>query len=437
MTRPGPSRPLALLLILVAASLLLDGAGVGPGAAPGAAAPAAAAPPVPTGGPVAPVIASPAEPLHGVRTLVLEELWRRGGEDDEEIFFGLIAQVAADEEGNVYLLDGQLSQVPVFGPDGELLRILSREGDGPGETRRPGDLFLTDDGRVGLAVTFPGRVVYVDRQGQPAGVLELGDGDATRGGFSVLRTARAHRDRTILGVTRVRTDQAAGRQTRTAQVVIRGAAGEPEHVLCADTYVLDFNERVFREAEQLDLAQRRLAVGPDGRVYVAPEREAYRIEVFAPDGRCLHAITREYPVHRRTAAELEEWRRLYVASMRNAPFEVGIELCETAAPIDWVFGGLHARQDGTLWVHTSRSASDQPEGVMLTYDVFDPDGRFTEQVQVACAGDGQEDALFFIGPDRAILVRGMMDAIRARFGGVEGHEDHAAVPMEIVCYAVR
>ena len=54
-----------------------------------------------------------------------------------------------DDDGNIYLLDSQLSEVKVFSPDGEPLKTLSREGDGPGEFRAlssvhvlPGDTLL-------------------------------------------------------------------------------------------------------------------------------------------------------------------------------------------------------------------------------------------------------------------------------------------------------
>jgi hypothetical protein len=413
------ARAFAVAIAMVAIILLTAG-------------PATATPPI-----TAPVVQNGAQPSQGVRTLELEELWRRGGEDDEEIFFGLINQIAVDEEQNVYLLDGQLSQVPVFDRDGELVDILSREGDGPGETRRPGDLFLTDDGRIGLAVTFPGRVVFIDRNGEPAGTLSIGSADPASGGFSLVRTARGQGDRCVLGCTSVSTDQAAGRQVRTPRVAAYDADGSVAQIYHESSYVIDFSEQTFYEATQIEVPLRRVAVGPDGRVYVAGARDEYRIDVFESDGTPVHTIRRDYPVHRRTEAELEEWRRLFAASMRNVPFDVAIDLCENAAPIDWVFGGLWVRDDGRLWVRTSRSALDQPEGVMLTYDVFDTDGRFAEQVQVRCPGDGEEDALFFAGPDRLILVRGFMDAVRAMFGGVEGHEGDEAEPMAVVCFAVK
>ncbi len=48
----------------------------------------------------------------------LTELWRAGGEDDE-IFFGSVAAIRSDPDGNILILDGQLSEVHVYTPDGE------------------------------------------------------------------------------------------------------------------------------------------------------------------------------------------------------------------------------------------------------------------------------------------------------------------------------
>ncbi len=376
-------------------------------------------------------------PADGVRTVHLEEVWRRGGEDDDEVLFGVIFQVQADPEGNVYLLDAQLSHVEVFDPDGEHVATLGREGDGPGEVRRPGDMYLTDDGRVGLGVSFPGRLVYVDQNGEPAGSHAIGSGDPASGGFTILRTCRGGGGRTVVGVTLAATDPEAGKQTRRSVVTDLDADGQMGNIYFEDSYELVFANLAFEETEQLDLALRRMTVGGDGRVYVAPEREAYRINVYAPGGGLERVIEREYPEHRRTADEIEEWRRLFAASMRGQAPNIAINLCDTAAPIDWVFGGLWVRDDGRLWVRNSRSAVDQPDGVMLTYDVFDSEGHFVEQASMSCPGDGKEDALFFAGPDRVVLITGFMDSVRAMFGGVEQDGDVEPEPMQVVCYQVR
>ena len=75
-------------------------------------------------------------PSLGVRTLVLKELWRVGGED-EDVLFGRIVDVQRHPNGEVYILDNQMCQVVVISGDGEHLRDLSRQGDGPGEIRQP------------------------------------------------------------------------------------------------------------------------------------------------------------------------------------------------------------------------------------------------------------------------------------------------------------
>ena len=82
--------------------------------------------------------------MSGEETVGLTELWRIGGDtDDDAEFFGVLSQITTDEAGNVYLLDRQLTEVKVFSPDGEYLNTIGREGEGPGEFRRPSDLFIT------------------------------------------------------------------------------------------------------------------------------------------------------------------------------------------------------------------------------------------------------------------------------------------------------
>ncbi|MCP4291461.1 MAG: hypothetical protein GY780_06465, partial [bacterium] len=77
------------------------------------------------------------KPAQGVQKVVLEELWRVGGEDDEDNIFGIVNRALVDDENNIYLLDAQLAQISVYSPDGELIKTLGREGDGPGEFPGP------------------------------------------------------------------------------------------------------------------------------------------------------------------------------------------------------------------------------------------------------------------------------------------------------------
>ena len=84
-----------------------------------------------------PHIRNGAEPQNGTRTLTLRELWRAGGDDEEEILMGVITDALLAPDGSLLLLDRQLGHILVYSPEGEFLRIMSGEGDGPGEVRMP------------------------------------------------------------------------------------------------------------------------------------------------------------------------------------------------------------------------------------------------------------------------------------------------------------
>ena len=68
----------------------------------------------------------------GMATIKLPELWRLGGDsEDEEEFFGVISDIDIDAAGQVYLLDSQLNEAKIYTKDGEFVRSIGREGEGP------------------------------------------------------------------------------------------------------------------------------------------------------------------------------------------------------------------------------------------------------------------------------------------------------------------
>ena len=77
-----------------------------------------------TRSPQRPQVVRNTEPAEPPRTVELEEIWRVGGEEDDHVF-GLMIDARCDADGNVYLLDQQLSRVTMVSPDG---RIPGRTG---------------------------------------------------------------------------------------------------------------------------------------------------------------------------------------------------------------------------------------------------------------------------------------------------------------------
>ncbi|MBD3336657.1 MAG: hypothetical protein GF355_14185 [Candidatus Eisenbacteria bacterium] len=375
-------------------------------------------------------IRNDATPSEGRTTVELEELWRIGGADSEEIF-GLISQVETDEDGNVYLLDSQLSEVKVYSPDGEYLKTLSREGEGPGEVRQPNDMVLLPDGTLGLAQTFPGKIVKIDLEGNPAGSLTLGGADPTQGGFVVLLDASSRAGNLVLAGVKIGQSDQPGVQLRTNFLSRYSLDGEELVTYLEKPATLDFTDLVIDEEEQYFVFPRRWSIGPDGRVFAAAQRDAYAIHVYREEGALDRVIEREFTPRKRTAEELERINAVIEVQTAQLPGEARSSVGETEVAIV----GMRVARDGSLWVVSSRGNFEQPEGVMLTYDVFDPEGHFKRQISMACEGDGAEDWLLFPGEDRAFLIKGLIDAAVAMQGaGAGGDED--AMPMEVVCYKV-
>ena len=69
--------------------------------------------------------------------LFLEEQRRIGDVNDPDIGFSRVAGVDVDRDGNVFVVEGAVPEIRVYGPDGVLARRLGGRGSGPGEFREP------------------------------------------------------------------------------------------------------------------------------------------------------------------------------------------------------------------------------------------------------------------------------------------------------------
>lgn len=375
-----------------------------------------------------------ATPSQGRQTLALERLWSAGGED-EDVLFGLITQVQVDEQENIYLLDTQLSEVRVFSPSGEELRTIGREGEGPGEVRTPVDLVMLPGRTLGLVQAFPGKIIKLDLEGNPAGTIEVGGSDPAQGNLVVLLDARARGNELVAAGMMIGVKPDGSGQTRTRMLSSFSLEGQEKVRYCSHATELNFQDLKFKETDEYFVFPRRWALDDQGRVYAAIARDRYEIHVYNPDGTVARVIEREFSRPKRSPIEQARIQSVADAQKRQIPVEITIELEE----YEPVIARIDVRDNGEIWVTHSASHRDQPEGILSTYDVFDPAGHFVRQVAVACEGDRDNDGLFFFGEGRALLVKGIADAALALQGGggavPEGEEEPA--PMEVVCFAVK
>ena len=385
------------------------------------------------------VVKNSATPAHGIHQLQLEEMWRAGGADDEENFFGLLIWAEEGPDGLVYVLDTQLSQVNVYDDEGALVRTLFHEGDGPGEIRQPRGLVLLEDGSIGAVQEFPGKIVRVDPENIPLDSIEPRMGEAAEGGFVAMIRAEQRGGTFIVSIVQIASGDRDGTQKRhmyLATVNEQGGIGAPLLERFTDW---DFTNFTYDEEVNLPAFYWANAVGPDGRVYAAPDRDAYRINVYAPDGTLERVIEREYTSRKRTAEDKKRIRNLFEGAFGQVPFEVKVTISDIDSDINWLSRSLQVDAQGDLWVLSSRGIREQPAGILATYDVFTPDGTFDRQVQVACEGSGDRDGVFLLGDERLLVIRGYVDATASMLGGAPADEDEdgdEAAPMEIICYKI-
>jgi hypothetical protein len=356
----------------------------------------------------------------------LEEVWRHGGEDDED-FFGMISQCVVGDDGTIYLLDTRMSEVPVYSPDGERLTTLSREGDGPGETRIPSGMLFMPDGNLGLVQVFPGKITKIGTDGTPGGVMEIGD--ASAGGFLQMFDCVSGGKQVVVTAEKINPENGGLAHRRSNFVAAFDNEGKETVRYFDNTYFWDFTDFTFDESGMNRVDFRKVAVGKDGRVFVAVERDDYVINVYLADGTLDRVIEREFTSLDRDEDEFNRVKETMEAALAQIP-----DAKIVPSPNQPDISGLEIGNDGNLWVTTSRSGIDQPEGILTTWDVFNPDGHFIKTVSAKCEGDGENDILIWTPDGNALLVTGFVEALAALQGGggAETEEDEEAEPMEVV-----
>jgi hypothetical protein len=171
-------------------------------------------------------------------------------------------------------------------------------------------------------------------------------------------------------------------------------------------------------------------------VYLAPDRDRWRIDVRDQDGNLLRAITRPVAPHRRTPAEKEAAKNNYVFTSEGE-LTVSFRLADTDAVIDGLrFNGRE------LHVYCPTRGTAAPG--TKTFDVLDAEGRFLETRTVLVPGCGPGDELFLLDDGRAICVKNLEAAMATAEAGRqvqvgdkrrEAKEAEAGDDLEVILFA--
>ena len=367
-------------------------------------------------------VLNPAEPSGGEVEIELEELWRVGGED-EDVLFGVISQLVVDDAGNVYLLDGQLSEVQVFSPEGEWLRTIGREGEGPGEFRSGSDLYRGPDGNLGVVQIFPGRIVKLTLEGEPAGNFPLPEVEG--GGFQLVHRVRSTTDHVVMAYAQTSFDN--GKQVQLSMLRSFDTAGNELARYHQESRPSQYGGMKFEEKDFVNYV-RRWGLAADGRVAVALDFDDYRIHIWNADGTLQRVVELpDWQPLKRTKDERRRFQKFYDGITSWSPGST-FHISDTHPTLSQI----HFRDDGSMWVLNSRGRFAVPDGIFASFDVFDENGHFVQRVHLRANQDPVEDGLFFVR-DRVYVVTDLFSAVMANLGG-DDEDVVDAEPVSVISF---
>jgi hypothetical protein len=388
------------------------------------------------------LLAAPALAQDQPLTVDMTEVYQVGGASarEEWAFFGPAVQASFDGAGNLLVLDAMNKRVIVVGADGQLVRVVGREGDGPGEFRsvvafavwRDGRFAVPDPEHVAIQVFSPGgdleRFVRMNDGDRPISSARfhseiradpLGDRIIAQGVDDVL-VAMANRASRFMGHAEGETPPGAddraletldfsGDEVVQEPILQGWRAPRPEAGLSSADQedwarvVASMEDRYFEPAFVWDVL-------PDGTIAYS-DSSAYAIKFASPDGSVTDVLRRPLSpqgvsraIRRATTAyhleRLEERSR--TAPSTGVPFITPdvegrrrrIQERGFYHEIPVVLG-LKATWDGELWIQRRGEDPWMGEGPI---DVFSAD---REYLGTLPAGDPPMPAAF--GPDGLVV----------------------------------
>jgi len=295
------------------------------------------------------IVKNPREPIHKDAVLMFKEDFTIGGAEAKgEYAFTSPRSMAADKEGNLYVLDVRDSCIKVFDSSAKYLRTIGRRGQGPGEigggmsmTLLPekAEIFVFDASNRRLSVfningsflkQLPVRGLVAEIKIDTLGNIYILDGVFGQGGREdVLKKLNPDMNQVLAEFIRHPQDE------------------RPNPFSPRDYWILDSKDRL---------------IYGDGKTY--------EIRYFSSDGQLIRRVLRDYELLKVTQKDIDEF------GDRRIP--------GSGAKIDYNFSSHHgayrsffADDLGHLFVQTWERTSDRRQDI---HDIFDAEGRFIGRV---------------------------------------------------------
>ncbi len=312
-----------------------------------------------------------------------------GGElDDEASYLYQPRDLAIDADGNLFVLDTKGYCIKKFDPTGEYLATFGRQGEGPGEMERAYSMSLDPEGNVVIYDTQQRRFTTFGPDGTPTetvGLYELGRRS--------IRDFEIGPRGSVYVVTRW---QDWVELSRPALFVLERLDLDTleetpiDSTRATDMYVVRDGNTTWSVSAPFP-HHLRWGVAPSGKVVTCDSGD-YVIEIYSPELRLLSTRRHDVDPDPVTDADLEQYLETYEEGRwRDMARDADVPEFKP------YFEHMHIDDGGYLLFQRSGDDSD-----VATYDVFDPDGVFLDQVELPSLGGDAiitQDRILDIGVD--------------------------------------
>lgn len=281
---------------------------------------------------------------------------------DSTYMFGSIKSLTYASDGSIVLLDRAFSRIMVYSSDGEFLRQIGREGDGPGEMSLA----------VLMVLTGNGDLIVSQRDAMERFDFTSGEWieEYPRGETPPPFVLQGMPDSTFVGIHM----NLAPADGRFIADVILGiyipGNNEPSVVLDERSVEVNPMNAAFLFEDVIDAYS--AAVRNDGTIYTASRSGSeYRVTGFSPDGEEVFELIREdIESVEMTPEELQEEKEFMQARLES--MGAGIQNC-SPDPLLPMISDLGIGQDGNLWVRRGNV-------ILPVFDVYNTSGELLRVV---------------------------------------------------------
>lgn len=322
--------------------------------------------PIPDDTPIKEYAPAPLEERDPGAVRLTDDLVIGGDSSDPNALFYRPSSVVAAEDGTIYVADSGNKRIQVFGPDGEHLRSMGREGQGPGEFRSlrqitiAGDFLVVYDSTMRRMSVWTLDGEYVD--------------DHLLASRNFLIAAQGLADGSFVSNF---TDMTSGQSSVTvARHWIEGAELSPfVDIAVPPPFVIRSGVTSARDAVRgsiatLDYPRLIHAVGNRDRVFVSPVHE-YQVLAFSGSGETLWALRVAWP--RPPIPDTEKQSRI---DRLTSDGDETVSIDDFDWPPYWAVESLQTDGTGNLYVFPAVPVEGDEPPEVLPVDVYSPEGDF-------------------------------------------------------------